>query len=264
MIIAKNSFYMGVCTVRLRKDSHYCSTLDHLDLTTAATSRTPVTVFPTISGSNFKQETVLAVHASTATKATSLSIPVRANIWRKRLGHPKGQVMAVRNYRRVGVFFSDTLLACGTCKINKSTQQKHPKIPRPDPSRKCLKSVSTDLLGSVTPKAIGGNAYMAKYSDHHSRLKAVYFIEDKGNTLHTLDRLIQDLTIPLGLRVQPLRSDNGGEYTSGSFQEYCKSTGSRQQFSLQNGVSERDGRTIWTRLAVYLTRHILLKPFGGK
>ena len=77
--------------------------------------------------------------------------------------------------------------------------------------------MSTDLLGLVTPKAIGGYAYMEEYTDHHSRLKAVYFIEKKSDTLHTLGRFIQDLAIPLELRVQHLRSDNGGEYTSGSF-----------------------------------------------
>ena len=94
MIIAKNSYSdMGAFSVPLRKDSH-CSTLHHLDLTTDATSRTPETAFPTISGSSFKPETVLAVHASTATKATSLPTPVPANIGHKRLGHPNGQVMA--------------------------------------------------------------------------------------------------------------------------------------------------------------------------
>ena len=141
------------------------------------------------------------------------------------------------------MIFSDTLSAGDTCKINESTQQKHPKTPRPHPSSKCLKLVSTDLLGSMTPKAIGENAYMAKYTDHHSRLKAVYYcIEKKSNTLHTLGTLIQDLAIPLGLRVQHLRSDNGGEYTSGSFQEYCKqldlvsNSGSRTVFRNATGV----------------------------
>ena len=69
-IIAKNLHLdMGAFIVPLRKESH-CSNLDNLDLTTEATSRTPGTAFPTIFGSNFKPETVLAVHASTATKAT--------------------------------------------------------------------------------------------------------------------------------------------------------------------------------------------------
>ena len=90
---------------------------------------------------------------------------------------------------------------------------------------------------------------MAKYTDRHTRLKAVYFVEKKSDTLHTLCKFIQDLAIPLGLRVQRLRSDNGGEYISSSFRDYCKTTGIQQQFTAphtpqQNGISERDGRTI--------------------
>ena len=178
MIIAMQSYLdMGAFAIPLRKDSH-CPSLYQLDLTTGATSRTPETAFPTISGKNFKPETVLAVHATTTPKATSLPKTVPANIWHKRLGHPNGQVMSkVKDIAECGVNFSDTLSACETCKINKSTQQNHPETSRPDPSSESLKLVSTDLPGPVTPKAIGGYAYMAKYTDHHSRLKAVYFIE---------------------------------------------------------------------------------------
>ena len=84
---------MGAFTVPPRKDSQ-CSTLDHLDLTTDADSRTPETAFPTMFGNNFKLETVLAVYISTATNATSLPTPVPANVGLKKLGHPHGKVMA--------------------------------------------------------------------------------------------------------------------------------------------------------------------------
>ena len=129
--------------------------------------------------------------------------------------------------------------------------------------------MSTDPLGPVTPKAIGGCPYMAKYTDHRSRLKAVYFIEKKSDTLHTLGRFIQDIAIPLGPRVQHHRSNNGGEYTSGSFQELCKSTGNRQQFSApytpqQNGVAERDGRTMMDMTRCLLNEANLPKPLWGE
>ena len=79
IIIANNSC-LGMCelTVPLRK-GNLCSTQDHLDLATDAPSRTPETAFLTISGSSFKPKTVLAVHTSTANKATSLSTPAPAN-----------------------------------------------------------------------------------------------------------------------------------------------------------------------------------------
>ena len=107
MIIATNSYLdMVAFTVPLRKDSH-CSSLHHLDLTTGATSRTPKIAFLTISGESFKPETVLAVHASTTHKATSLTKIVPTNIWYKRLGHPNGQVMdKVKNIEECGVNFS--------------------------------------------------------------------------------------------------------------------------------------------------------------
>ena len=58
MIIANNSYLdMDAFTVPLRKDSH-CSTLDHLDLNTDATSRTPK-IFSDHFRQELKPETVL-------------------------------------------------------------------------------------------------------------------------------------------------------------------------------------------------------------
>eukprot|EP00903_Cladosiphon_okamuranus_P017943 g16510.t1 len=108
-----------------------------------------------------------------------------------------------------------------------------------------LDLVSTDLLGPVSPTAIGGFNYMAKFTDHASRLKAVFFIAKKNDALASLVNFVQDIAIPLGLRVEYLRSDNGGEFVNSKFRHYCKTTGIIQQFSSphtpqQNGISERD------------------------
>ncbi|MCO5559949.1 hypothetical protein L7F22_013553 [Adiantum nelumboides] len=51
------------------------------------------------------------------------------------------------------------------------------------------------------------------------------------------------------LAVQTLRSDNGGEYISKAFQQFCRDEGIQQQFTIpytpqQNGVSERKNRTL--------------------
>ena len=52
-----------------------------------------------------------------------------------------------------------------------------------------------------------------------------------------------------GKRVKILRSDNGGEYVSNEFQQFCNERGIQRQFTIartpeQNGVSERMNRTI--------------------
>ena len=52
-----------------------------------------------------------------------------------------------------------------------------------------------------------------------------------------------------GLKIQTLRSDNGGEYTSKEFAKFCASKGIVHQFTNlytpeQNGVSERLNQTL--------------------
>ena len=51
------------------------------------------------------------------------------------------------------------------------------------------------------------------------------------------------------LKIKCLRSDNGGEFTSNEFNEYCETHGIKRQFSApktpqQNGVVERNNMTV--------------------
>ena len=111
-----------------------------------------------------------------------------------------------------------------------------------------LKLVNTELLGSVTCKAIGVivTCQNTPIITLGSRL---YTSSKRRVTRYTLRKFIQDLAHPLGLRVQHLRSDNGGEYISSRFRDYCKITGTQQQYTAphtpqQNCISERDKRTM--------------------
>ena len=52
-----------------------------------------------------------------------------------------------------------------------------------------------------------------------------------------------------GRKIRALRSDNGGEYTSKEFDEYCRHEGIQRQLTVpytpeQNGVAERKNRSI--------------------
>ena len=82
-------------------------------------------------------------------------------------------------------------------------------------------------------------------------------------------RFIQDLAIPLGLRVHRLRSDRRGEYIADYFRSYCKTTGIRQEFTppytpQANGLSERDGRTILNVTRCLLNEANLPKTLWGE
>jgi transposase InsO family protein len=50
-------------------------------------------------------------------------------------------------------------------------------------------------------------------------------------------------------RIKCLRSDNGGEFNSKEFMDYCSSHGIKRQFSIartsqQNGIVERKNKTV--------------------
>ena len=52
-----------------------------------------------------------------------------------------------------------------------------------------------------------------------------------------------------GMKIKCLRSNNGGEFTSNEFNEFCEDHGIKRQFSTaktpqQNGVVERKNRTV--------------------
>ena len=50
-------------------------------------------------------------------------------------------------------------------------------------------------------------------------------------------------------RIKVIKSNNGGDYTSGGFIDFCSEAGIKREFTIlynpqQNGVAERKNRTI--------------------
>ena len=107
----------------------------------------------------------------------------------------------------------------------------------------------TDLLGPVSPPALGGFRYVSKYTDQHSKWKEVFMIKEKSDAVSSLQQFVQTMEISRDLRIERHRTDRGGGYTAGHFETNCLDTEIRHEFAAtktpqQNGVSERDGRTI--------------------
>ena len=108
---------------------------------------------------------------------------------------------------------------CDTCAVAKIEQQNHPKVARVEFTQ-LLELVYTDLSGPISLASGAGNSYVAKFTDHHTRLKLVYFLSKKNEAIDALVNCIQDVVIPSGHRLQRLRSDRGGEYTGLEYREY--------------------------------------------
>ena len=93
--------------------------------------------------------------------------------------------------------------------------------------------------------------YYITFIDDFSRKTWIYFLRSKRSEevllrFQEFKALVENQT---GKKIKVLRSDNGGEYTSRAFDEYCRQEGIKRQLTVpytpqQNGVVERKNRSI--------------------
>ncbi|KAI9152926.1 hypothetical protein LWI28_003161 [Acer negundo] len=112
-----------------------------------------------------------------------------------------------------------------------------------------LELVHTDVCGPLTPVSNGQNQYFLTFIDDYSRKTWVYFLKRKSEVFDYFKEFKTLVEKQSGYHIKALRSDQGGEYTAGAFQEFLKQQGIRHQFTPAytpqlNGVAERKNRAI--------------------
>ena len=172
-----------------------------------------------------------------------------ASVWHRRLGHMNPRNMEVlRNKKGNGVEYTGTISGCDICSVTKSKQQAHPKKSTRKTTRP-MQLVYTDLMGPFTPAAKGGYRFVSKFTDDYSRMKEIFLLKNKTEAAESLHQYNMTVAAPLGLRIENLRCDKGGEYTGQEFRTLCVGAGINIEYTAtntpqQNGVSERDGQTL--------------------
>ena len=96
--------------------------------------------------------------------------------------------------------------------MTKSKQQAHPKKSTRKTTRP-MQLVYTDLMGPFTPAAKGGSRFVSKFTDDYSRMKEIFLLKNKTEAAESLHQYNMTVAAPLGLRIENLRCDKGGEYT---------------------------------------------------
>ncbi|SDA02669.1 BZ3500_MvSof-1268-A1-R1_Chr7-2g09552 [Microbotryum saponariae] len=120
------------------------------------------------------------------------------------------------------------------------------RLPFPDSeshSAERLGLVHSDVLSFPTP-SLTGKRYLVTFLDDHSRKLWAYAIDHKSDVFPTFQTWLAEVELETNARLRILRTDNGGEYRSNAFTEFCKSKGIRRQYSIpytpqQNGRAER-------------------------
>jgi transposase InsO family protein len=85
--------------------------------------------------------------------------------------------------------------------------------------------------------------------DDYTRMTAVYFLKNNSEAFENFKIYKEMVENEMDSRIKCLRSDNGGEFTSKEFMDYCINHGIKRQFFIsrtpqQNGVVERKNMTI--------------------
>ena len=124
-------------------------------------------------------------------------------------------------------------------------------------------------LAGPKEESHGKNRYLIVFVDDMTRMRAAYALKKKSDAIEALKLYEKTVAQASNLRIKRLRSDNGGEFTSAEFAEFCVLRGIQQEFTAphspsQNGVAERSWRTIFDMARSSMIAANLSKPFWAE
>ena len=184
------------------------------------------------------------------------------DVWHQRFGHLNHKYIEklMKNNLVNGMDSCQTheTSNCEACILGKMTRRSFPKKSDSRATRP-LEIIHSDVCGPMQVNSIGGSRYILSFIDDYSRYATIYFLKQKSEVLEKFKNYVQMVENSMGERkienlyiwnnVKAMRSDNGGEYTSAQFSDFCASKGISHQFTNpfspeQNGVAERFNRTL--------------------
>src|SRR3954467_7112884 len=120
----------------------------------------------------------------------------------------------------------------------------------------------SDVWGPTRIQSIQGNSYYISFTDAKSCRSQIYFMKNKSQALQKFKYYKSFMETQKNKKLKILRTDNGGEYVSEDFKNYCKESGIRLQYTApdspaQNGISERLNRTLAEHGQAMLIAHKL-------
>ena len=224
-------------------------------------------------------------------KVHSVTHLSREDIWHRRYGH-----LSRKNLRKLatealveGFDYSTTseIQFCDSCLEGKQHKSPYPRQSQ-RMSTEPLQLIHSDVCGKINEKSLSGGEYFLTFTNDYSRYVWIYILKHKSEVFSKFCEWKASVERTYDKRLKALRTDNGGEFTSGEFEEFLKKDGIRHELTVpknpqQNGVAERLNRTLmemvrcmlsWSRLpqrywaeavstAVYLRNRCPTKCVSG-
>jgi hypothetical protein len=93
-----------------------------------------------------------------------------------------------------------------------------------------LELIHSDICGPME-SSFGGCRYFILFIDDHTRMTWVYFLKAKSEAFEKFVNFQHMVENETREKVASLRTDNGGEFTSTEFNDYCQNNGIKRQLT---------------------------------
>jgi transposase InsO family protein len=155
-------------------------------------------------------------------------------LWHRRMGHMHFDNLVKVNkreaVREMPQITKPTNTLCKHCQQGKQTKTRFKS--KEYSTTKPLEIVHIDLVGPTTTKGLKGERYFMLLVDDYTRMTAVCFLKNKSEAFENFKIYKEMVENEMDSRIKCLRSDNGGEFTSKEFMDYCSNHGIKRQFSV--------------------------------
>uniref|UniRef100_T1IYA2 Endonuclease n=1 Tax=Strigamia maritima TaxID=126957 RepID=T1IYA2_STRMM len=177
---------------------------------------------------------------------------VSVDMWHQRFGHmyTKGLNILAGNDQVKGIQLPKKVdeTVCDNCEISKSTRasfkSEHKSVVK-DP----LELLHTDLWAPCRVLSLGGSHHLLCMVDDSTRYTWIFPLKRKSQTFETYKNFHNRIERLSGYKIKTIRTDRGGEFTAGEFEDFLTSQGMTIQRTNSycpemNGVAERVNRTV--------------------
>lgn len=220
----------------------------------------------TISGNNFalicekRNGLFVLIIDSIVNQSENCNVTIDEDVWHRRLGHAGKDVL-----QQLGLKSSRKI--CSTCVEGKATRSPFARNERR--TNAIGELIHSDISGPIIPNTFDGGKYFQAILDDYSHFVVVRILKTKDEAEDNLIEYVQELETQHDVKVKRLRLDNGGEFTSNNFKDFCKQRGMKLEYTMpyspqSNGKSERMNRTLLNMLRTKLIDSGIPKELWGE